>query len=137
MVEILTSLSRMIVPLTSHVDGWTGSPMECLELEEQMILVSFLVSFQMMWSRYPISFDHQNLSKMSIVYRELYLNYVVCSAWIIFMQDIYEATKFHPASMLLGDFSLMDEVYFSSVKMNISEICTTLQSMYEIYLYFY
>lgn len=45
------------------------------------------------------------------------------------IKDIYEATKFHPASMLLGDFSLMDEVYFSSVKMNISEICTTLQSM--------
>ncbi|XP_073032093.1 intermembrane lipid transfer protein VPS13 isoform X2 [Primulina eburnea] len=45
------------------------------------------------------------------------------------IKDIYEATKFHPSSMLLGDFSLMDEVYFSSVKINISEICTTLQSM--------
>ncbi|KZV50783.1 hypothetical protein F511_11560, partial [Dorcoceras hygrometricum] len=45
------------------------------------------------------------------------------------IKDIYEATKFHPASTLLGDFSMMDKVYFSSVKINISEICTTLQSM--------
>ncbi|XP_073129939.1 intermembrane lipid transfer protein VPS13 isoform X2 [Henckelia pumila] len=45
------------------------------------------------------------------------------------IKDIYEATKFYPASMLLGDVSLMDEVFFSSVKIYISEICTTLQSM--------
>ncbi|KAL3830664.1 hypothetical protein ACJIZ3_019466 [Penstemon smallii] len=45
------------------------------------------------------------------------------------IKDIYEATKFHPAPALTGDSAVMDEVYFSSMKVNISEICTTLRSM--------
>ncbi|EYU33516.1 hypothetical protein MIMGU_mgv1a026106mg, partial [Erythranthe guttata] len=49
------------------------------------------------------------------------------------IKDIYEATKFHPAPALIGDSAMVDEVYFSSVKINISEIHTRLLSMYVIY----
>ncbi|EYU28240.1 hypothetical protein MIMGU_mgv1a026266mg, partial [Erythranthe guttata] len=45
------------------------------------------------------------------------------------IKDIYEATKFHPAPALIGDSAMVDEVYFSSVKINISEIHTRLLSM--------
>ncbi|CAA0824797.1 Protein of unknown function (DUF1162 [Striga hermonthica] len=45
------------------------------------------------------------------------------------IKDIYEATKFNPATVLVGDSAMMDEVYFSSLKINISEIRTTFWSM--------
>ncbi|KAI3467952.1 hypothetical protein Pfo_024615 [Paulownia fortunei] len=45
------------------------------------------------------------------------------------IKDIYEATKFHPAPVLIGDSTMIDEVYFSSMKINISLIRTTLRSM--------
>ncbi|GFQ03174.1 putative vacuolar protein sorting-associated protein 13b [Phtheirospermum japonicum] len=45
------------------------------------------------------------------------------------IKDIYEATKFHPAPVPIGDSAMMDDVYFSSLKLNISEIHTTLWSM--------
>ncbi|KAL3650642.1 hypothetical protein CASFOL_007045 [Castilleja foliolosa] len=45
------------------------------------------------------------------------------------IKDIYEATKFHPAPVPIGDFAMMDDVYFSSLTLNISEIHTTLWSM--------
>ncbi|KAK4403233.1 hypothetical protein Sango_1064000 [Sesamum angolense] len=44
------------------------------------------------------------------------------------IKDIYEATKFHPASELVGDSTTMVEFYFSSMKINISETHTTLRS---------
>ncbi|KAK4437331.1 Vacuolar protein sorting-associated protein 13 [Sesamum alatum] len=44
------------------------------------------------------------------------------------IKDIYEATKFHPASELVGDSATIVEFYFSSMKINISEIHTTLRS---------
>ncbi|KAG8380914.1 hypothetical protein BUALT_Bualt06G0066200 [Buddleja alternifolia] len=45
------------------------------------------------------------------------------------IKDIYEATKFHPASVLTGDSAMTDEVYFSSMKIKITEFRTTLRSM--------
>ncbi|KAL8519790.1 hypothetical protein ACS0TY_010650 [Phlomoides rotata] len=45
------------------------------------------------------------------------------------IKDIYEATKFHPAPVVLGDSAMIDEVYFSSIKINISEIHFKLRSM--------
>lgn len=48
---------------------------------------------------------------------------------ILSVQDIYEVTKFHPAPSLNGDISVMDEVFFSSIKFNIREIYATLLSV--------
>ncbi|KAL2484980.1 Protein of unknown function (DUF1162) [Abeliophyllum distichum] len=45
------------------------------------------------------------------------------------IKDIYEATKFHPAPLLNGDAAVMDEVFFSSIKLNIREIYATLRSV--------
>ncbi|XP_057796881.1 intermembrane lipid transfer protein VPS13 isoform X2 [Salvia miltiorrhiza] len=45
------------------------------------------------------------------------------------IKDIYEATKFYPAPVVVGDSAMMEEVYFSSVKINISDIHTKLRSM--------
>ncbi|KAH6771059.1 hypothetical protein C2S52_015862 [Perilla frutescens var. hirtella] len=45
------------------------------------------------------------------------------------IKDIYEATKFYPAPVVIGDSATVEEVYFSSVKINISDIRTKLRSM--------
>ncbi|XP_042063835.1 uncharacterized protein LOC121807630 isoform X1 [Salvia splendens] len=45
------------------------------------------------------------------------------------IKDIYEATKFYPAPAVIGDSAIKEEVYFYSVKINISDIHTKLRSM--------
>lgn len=39
---------------------------------------------------------------------------------------------FHPAPSANGDNATNDEIYLSSIKLNIHQISTTLRSMYEI-----
>lgn len=46
------------------------------------------------------------------------------------IQDIYEATKFHPLPSFDGGISVKEKVYLSSIKFNIHQIVATLGSKY-------
>lgn len=50
-----------------------------------------------------------------------------------FIQDIYEATEFHPQAVSAQDSDVNDKIYTCAIKFNILEISARMYSMYGSY----